>query len=62
MKIFGPNGEHLSSVRLVLSELDAENWNNDVPAVLQHLRAERDEARRRGEKYTVEVTVHLESD
>ncbi|HET7856257.1 MAG TPA: hypothetical protein VFL41_07350 [Gaiellaceae bacterium] len=62
MKIFGPNGEPLSSIRLVLSELDAENWNNDVPEYLEHVRAERDEAERRGETYHLEVTVFIEAD
>jgi hypothetical protein len=62
VQIFGPNGERLSSVRLLLSELDAENWNNDVPECLEDERAKRDEAYARGEAHNVEVPVYIEAD
>ena len=57
MKIFGPDGQQLRSVRLVLSELDAEWLLEDLPVALKHEQAERDEARKRGEAYEIEVTA-----
>jgi hypothetical protein len=57
MKLFGPDGQQLRSVRLVLSEPDAEALLEDLPIALQHEQAERDEARKRGEAYEIEVTA-----